>query len=265
MALLLALLATMLIMLVTYWTGEVYDYEVDVLSAQLEKNRFSGGTLVLQSTGLPRDKVLKASLLVAVITLLVGIGLSWGMGYGPSLFLAGGVGAVMGFFYSTPPFRWAYRGLGEVFIAIAYGWLPVAVGYYLHVREWDPATILTFGTPVAISIFMVILINEFPDYPADRQVAKRNLVVRLGREVAAKLYALAAAAFSLSLLVPVFAGERAFLYALPALPLAVYNGLEVLRGAWRDRIRLERTCGLTIVLNISTSLLLIAGLLLGRG
>jgi len=202
-------------MLVTYWTGEVYDYEVDVLSAQLEKNRFSGGTLVLQSTGLPRDKVLKASLLAAVITLLVGIGLSWGMGYGPSLFLAGAVGAVMGFF--------------------------------------------------AISIFMVILINEFPDYPADRQVAKRNLVVRLGREVAAKLYALAAAAFSLSLLVPVFAGEQAFLYALPALPLAVYNGLEVLRGAWRDRKRLERTCGLTIVLNIATSLLLIAGLLLGRG
>ncbi len=265
MALLLALLATMLIMLVTYWTGEVYDYEVDVLSAQLEKNRFSGGTLVLQSTGLPREKVLKASLTAAVITLLAGVGLSWGMGYGPSLFLAGAVGAVMGFFYSTPPFRWAYRGLGEVFIAIAYGWLPVAVGYYLHVREWDLAAVLTYGTPVAISIFMVILINEFPDYPADRQVAKRNLVVRLGREGAARLYALASAAFVLSLLIPAFAGERAFLYALPALPLAVFNGLEVLRGGWRDRNRLERTCGLTIVLNIATSLLLVAGLLIGQG
>jgi len=264
-ALLLALLATMFIMLVTYWTGEVYDYEVDVLSARLEKNRFSGGTLVLQSTGLPRDRVLKAALTVAVLTLLAGIGLSWGMGYGPSLFLAGGIGAFMGFFYSTPPFRWAYRGLGEIFIAIAYGWLPVAVGYYLHVREWDPATIFVYGTPVAISIFMVILINEFPDYPADRQVAKRNLVVRLGREGAAKLYALAGALFSLSVLAPVLAGERAFLYVLPVLPLAVFNGVDVLRGGWRDRDRLERTCGLTILLNISTSLLLIAGLLIGRG
>ncbi len=264
-ALLLALLATMCIMLVTYWTGEVYDYEVDELSARLEKNRFSGGTLVLQSTGLPRDQVLKAALMVAVITLLAGLWLSWGMGYGPSLFLAGAVGAMMGFFYSTPPFRWAYRGLGEVFIAIAYGWLPVAVGYYLHVREWDLATVFTYGTPVAISIFMVILINEFPDYPADRQVAKRNLVVRLGREGGAKLYALAAAVFALSLLLPALAGERAFLYALPALALAIFNGQNVLRGSWRDRDRLERTCALTIVLNIATSLLLIVGLLIGQG
>ncbi len=265
MALLLALLATMFIMLVTYWTGEVYDYEVDELSARLEKNRFSGGTLVLQSTGLPRQQVLKAALMVAAVTFLVGVGLSWGMGYGPSLFLAGMLGAMMGFFYSTPPFRWAYRGLGEIFIAIAYGWLPVAVGYYLHARIWDLSAVLTFGTPVAISIFMVILINEFPDYPADRQVAKRNLVVRLGREGAAKLYAMAAAAFMLSVLVPIFAGERAFLYVLPLLFLALFNGLNVLRGVWRDRERLERTCALTIVLNIATSLLLTAGLLFAEG
>ncbi len=265
MALLLALLATMFIMLVTYWTGEVYDYEVDELSARLEKNRFSGGTLVLQSTGLPRQQVLKAALMVAAVTFLVGVGLSWGMGYGPSLFLAGMLGAMMGFFYSTPPFRWAYRGLGEIFIAIAYGWLPVAVGYYLHARIWDLSAVLTFGTPVAISIFMVILINEFPDYPADRQVAKRNLVVRLGREGAAKLYAMAAVAFMLSVLVPVFAGERAFLYVLPLLFLALFNGLNVLRGVWRDRERLERTCALTIVLNIATSLLLTAGLLFAEG
>ncbi len=265
MALLLALLATMFIMLVTYWTGEVYDYEVDELSARLEKNRFSGGTLVLQSTGLPRQQVLKAALMVAAVTFLIGVGLTWGMGYGPSLFLAGMLGAMMGFFYSTPPFRWAYRGLGEIFIAIAYGWLPVAVGYYLHARIWDLSAVLTFGTPVAISIFMVILINEFPDYPADRQVAKRNLVVRLGRERAAKLYAMAAAAFMLSVLVPVFAGERAFLYVLPLLFLALFNGLDVLRGVWRDRERLERTCALTIVLNIATSLLLTAGLLFAEG
>ncbi len=265
MALLLALLATMFIMLVTYWTGEVYDYEVDELSARLEKNRFSGGTLVLQSTGLPRQQVLKAALMVAAVTFLVGVGLSWGMGYGPSLFLAGMLGAMMGFFYSTPPFRWAYRGLGEIFIAIAYGWLPVAVGYYLHARIWDLSAVLTFGTPVAISIFMVILINEFPDYPADRQVAKRNLVVRLGREGAAKLYAMAAVAFMLSVLVPVFAGEQAFLYVLPLLFLALFNGLNVLRGVWRDRERLERTCALTIVLNIATSLLLTAGLLFAEG
>jgi len=261
-SLLLALLATMLIMLVTYWTGEVFDYEVDALSARLERNRFSGGTLVLQSTGLPREKVLRAALAAAFLTVVAGLGLTWGMGYGPSLLLAGSLGAFLGFFYSTPPFRWAYRGLGEVFIAIAYGWLPVAVGYYLQVRSWDVAPVLAYGTPVAISIFMVILINEFPDYPADRRMGKRNLVVRLGREGGARLYLTASLAFAAAVLVPLLRGEGSFLPALPAVALALAGGLEMMKGAWRDGRALERLCGRTILLNVATCLLLTAGLLL---
>jgi 1,4-dihydroxy-2-naphthoate octaprenyltransferase len=261
-ALIIALAATVMIMLVTYWTGEVYDYEVDTLSAQLEKNRFSGGTLVLQSTGLEREKVLKAALAVALLAAVSGIWLTWGLGYGASLFAAGVIGAFMGFFYSTPPFRWAYRGVGEIFIAIAYGWLPVAVGYYLQARAWDTAPILLLGTPVAISIFMVILINEFPDYPADRQVSKRNLVVRLGRERAARLYVAAAGAFAASVVLPALAGERSFLPALPAVLLAVLNGLEMARGQWRDRARLEQLCARTILLNLGVTVLLAAGVLL---
>ncbi len=260
-ALMVAVLATVMIMLVTYWTGEVFDYEVDTLSARLEKNRFSGGTLVLQTTGLPREKVLAASLAVALLAAGAGALLVWGMGYGPSLFLAGAAGAFMGFFYSTPPFRWAYRGVGEIFIAIAYGWLPVAVGYHLQARSWDLEPILLLGTPVAISIFMVILINEFPDYPADRQVNKRNLVVRLGREQAAGLYALAAGLLVASLLLPALAGVRAFLPALPMAGLAVLNGLEVWQGRWQDRERLERLCARTILLNVGITLLLTAGVL----
>ena len=261
-ALFIALAATVMIMLVTHWLGEVYDYEVDTLSAQMEKNRFSGGTLVLQTTGLPREQVLVASLLVAALTVAAGAVLSFGMGYGPALFMAGAVGGVMGFFYSMPPFRWAYRGVGEIFIAIAYGWLPVAVGYHLMTRAWDVSTIALLGTPAAISIFMVILINEFPDFPADRQVGKRNLVVRLGREKAALLYAAAAAAFGLSVLAPALMGQRAFIFALPAILLAALNGWEVASGRWRDAARLEQLCARTIILNLATSALLIAGVLL---
>ncbi len=261
LALIIALLATIMIMLVTYWTGEVFDYEVDVLSARLEKNRFSGGTLVLQTTGLAREKVLTAALVMAILATMGGVLLSWGLGYGLSLFVAGAIGAFMGFFYSTPPFRWAYRGVGEIFIALAYGWLPVAVGYHLQARAWDAFPILLLGTPVAISIFMVILINEFPDYPADRQLNKRNLVVRLGREGAARLYAMAAGLLVASLLLPASAGIRAFLPALPMTVLAVLNGLSVWQGRWRDKACLEQLCARSILLNVSITLMLAAGVL----
>ncbi len=262
MAVGLALLATILIMLATYWSGEVFDYEVDTLSAQMEKNKFSGGTLVLQQTGIPRDKVFRASIVAILLAFIIGVYMAWGMGYGTSLFLVGAVGAFMGFFYSTPPFQWAYRGIGETFIAIAYGWLPVAVGYYLHTGSWDIGPILIYGTPIAISIFMVILINEFPDYPADKMVGKKNLVVRLGRERAAVLYIVAGILFLASILIPMLMGYRAFLYTIPAGILALLNIVDMARGRWKDRNYLEQLCARTIILNTGTTILLIAGLLL---
>lgn len=258
---LLAILAVILIMLATYWSGEVFDYEVDVLSSKMEKNRFSGGTLVLQQGGIPRDKAFLASVVAVALAGVVGL-LLMGFGYSYDLFLIGVVGGIMGFFYTTPPARWAYRGIGETFIAVAYGWLPVAVGYHLQTRSWDLFPVLLYGTPVAISIFMVILINEFPDYPADRKVGKLNLVVRLGRERAAILYVLSALLLTLSVIVPAALGYKPFLIALLPLPLALLNAYRVGTGMWRDRRTLENICATTIALNLGITLALAIGLLL---
>ncbi len=259
-AILLALAATILIMLATYWSGEVYDYEVDVLSAQREKNKFSGGTLVLQQGGVPREAAWKGAIVAFLLAVLVGVLLVTVYDYGWELFLIGAIGGFMGFFYTTPPFRWAYRGIGEIFIAIAYGWLPIAVGYYLATRAFDWNLIWLIGTPVAISIFQVILINEFPDYPADREVGKKNLVVRLGREKAAILYGIATLLFILSVVMPAAKGHRPFYLTLPFALLAIINGIEVVSGRWRDRQRLEQLCARTLIVNLGTTIALAIGL-----
>ncbi len=257
----LAILAVVLIMLATYWSGEVFDYEVDVLSAQMEKNKFSGGTLVLQRGGVPREKAFIGAVIVFVIAGLLGLAFLK-MGYSYDLFLAGVIGGLMGFFYTTPPFRWAYRGVGETFIGFAYGYLPVAVGYHLQTKSWDLLPILLHGTPIAVSIFMVILINEFPDYPADLRVGKKNLVVRLGRERAAVVYVLSAVLFTLSIVIPAVLGYKPFLYALPVALLALFNAYRVGRGLWKDRKTLENICATTILINLGTAALLTIGVLL---
>ncbi len=260
---LLALASVVAIMLATYWLGEVYDFEVDRLSATLEKNKFSGGTLVLQEHKIPHRKVSMASLGAVVTALIIGLYLAWGAGYGPSLFLLGMAGAIMGIFYSTPPFQWAYKGIGEIMIAFAYGWFPVAAGYYLQTMQWDMEAIALYGLAPAVSIFLVIFINEFPDFPADRQFGKRNLVVRLGRERSAILYGLTGILLAAYMVLLAFAGEKAFLYALPAALLALWNALDVLRGRWKERKKLEEICGRTIALNLLISILLSVGILLG--
>ncbi len=185
------------------------------------------------------------------------------MNYGPSLFLVGLVGAFMGIFYSTPPFQWAYKGVGELMIALAYGWLPVAAGYYLQTHMWNLDLILLYGMAPAVSIFMVIFINEFPDYPADKEFGKKNLVVRMGREKGAVLYGILAIGLALFISWAAFAGYSAFYFSLPAALLALWNGVDVWRGKWQDRVALEQICARTIVLNLSISILLTLGILFG--
>ena len=260
---LLALASVVAIMLATYWLGEVYDFEVDRLSATLEKNKFSGGTLVLQENDIPHRKVSMASLLAIVAALIIGLYLAWGAGYGTSLFLLGMAGAFMGIFYGTPPFQWAYKGVGEIMIAFSYGWFPVAAGYYLQSKSWDMEPIILFGLAPAISIFMVILINEFPDFPADRQFGKKNLVVRLGRERSAILYGITGIGLAAFIVALSLTGHKAFIYALPAALLSFWNAVDVLRGKWKDRNKLEEICGRTIALNLLISILLATGILLG--
>jgi 1,4-dihydroxy-2-naphthoate octaprenyltransferase len=57
---------------------------------------------------------------------------------------------------------------------------------------WSSAS-MGFSFQVALSIFNVILINEFPDYRADREAGKLTLVARFGVAKMSRLYALISA------------------------------------------------------------------------
>jgi 1,4-dihydroxy-2-naphthoate octaprenyltransferase len=109
--------------------------------------------------------------------------------------------------------------------------------------------------PVGLTIFNVILLNEFPDYEADVAAEKKNLVARMGRERGAWLYGAVSlgswVGMGLSLLdgVP----TRALWVYVPVLALSLALTAMVLRGSWRDRARLEILCGLTIAVNLGTT------------
>jgi len=136
--------------------------------------------------------------------------------------LLGGAAAI---FYEAPPIRWSYRGLGEAVIALAYGPWMVLGSVYLHTGTLSPAAAGASLVP-GLLIMALAVVNAIPDYQQDRLVGKRNLVVRLGRARAVKLYlGLAGTA-----LIVVVAGvaARAFplacLAALGALPWLVASG-----------------------------------------
>jgi 1,4-dihydroxy-2-naphthoate octaprenyltransferase len=253
-----AVVGVVLIMLATYYAGEYWDYETDALSAQEGTSKFAGGSQVLQRGLLPRRAAFYASILCVALALIIGFILQF-------IYLTGfwtlplGILAIFtGFFYSTKPFRWVSRGIGEILIGFSYGWLPIAVGFYLQVGYLILA-IHVMAIPIGLTIFNVILLNEIPDYTADKETGKKNLVVRLGPDRAATLYAIVAITswvamlFVLSLGFPIFS----FLFYLPVLVVSIALVVFILRGAWKNRDTLEKLCGLNILVNLGTTLVFI--------
>jgi 1,4-dihydroxy-2-naphthoate polyprenyltransferase len=140
--------------------------------------------------------------------------------------LLGGAAAI---FYVAPPIRWAYRGLGELVIALSYGPWMVLGSLYLHTKALSWEALVASLVPGCL-IMALAVVNAIPDFHQDRLVGKRNLVVRLGRQRAVWLYlALAAAGL---LVVAIGVAARIFpvacLVALLALPLLVASGRSAL-------------------------------------
>jgi len=248
------ILGVVLVMLATYYAGEYWDYAEDSLSARWDPSRFAGGSQVLPRGLLPRHAALWASL--ASLLLAGGVGLILQLGYrtGPWTIPLGAVGMLGGFFYSTRPVRWVSRGWGELWIAFCYGWLPVAVGYYLQAGKIAPL-IHWLAAPIGFTIFNVILLNEFPDYLADLAAGKANLVVRLGRERAARLYGLTSLGSWVAMLLSLGHGVpvRALWFYLPILALSLILVMLVVRGRWRDRATLEGLCAANLAVNLGTT------------
>ncbi len=142
--------------------------------------------------------------------------------------LLGGMAAI---FYVAPPIRWAYRGLGELVIALSYGpWL-VLGSLYLHTQALSWGAFLASLVPGCL-IMALAVVNAIPDYHQDRLVGKRNLVVRLGRRRAVWLYVGLAAAGLLVVLAGVASGifPVSCLAGLLALPLLVASGRSALHS-----------------------------------
>ena len=173
------------------------------------------------------DAVLWLGVAAFAIAFAVGVHLTLAGGWPILAFaLLGGAAAI---FYVAPPIRWAYRGLGELVIALSYGPWMVLGSLYLHTRTVSGEALVASLVPGCL-IMALAVVNAIPDYHQDRLVGKRNLVVRLGRRRAVVLYlALAGAGLAV---VPVGVALGLFplasLAALFALPLLVRSG----RAAW---------------------------------
>ena len=261
---LLAFFAVIMVMLVTYYNGEYYDIREDKLSAELEKNTFSGGSQVIAQSLLPRRFAKIGSFIALGIAVIIGLVLQFYLKTGVLTILLGAIGIFFGFFYSNPPLRLVSRGIGEILIGFCYGWLPVAVGFYLQTQSFNSLATWV-SIPIGLTIFNVILINEFPDYDADKKFGKKNIVVRLGREKSGFVYITAVVLTWIFFGLSIFFGAPILsLYCyIPLFLISVFIVISILRKAYLDHKKLEMLCGMTLVINIGITIAYIIGIAYG--
>lgn len=145
---------------------------------------FSGGGRAIQRGLVPARGVLVLGLLCLAGGSAVGLYLAATRGW--VILGLGLVGVVTLFFYTAPPLRLSYTGLGELIIALDFGVLPMLGTEYVLVQRCSDAVLL-LGLPIACMIVAVLWVNQFPDADSDALVGKRHLVVMLGRPVAARV------------------------------------------------------------------------------
>jgi 1,4-dihydroxy-2-naphthoate octaprenyltransferase len=94
----------------------------------------------------------------------------------PSLFLAYG--------YTGGPFPLAYRGLGEIFVILFFGFIAVMGTVFIQTGTW-PSEAILLGGQVGLLSAVLISVNNFRDREEDAKVGKKTLAVRFGPKVAA--------------------------------------------------------------------------------
>ncbi|MCF8032458.1 MAG: prenyltransferase [Desulfarculaceae bacterium] len=224
--------------------------------------QFSGGSRVIQDGLMSRGRV---GLLAMTFFAAAGVcgGLLAGLGRPWSLAL-GAAGLAGGWIYSAGPLALMSIGLGELAIMILFGpLLTWSTGYVLGGDFFAKAWWL--GLPQAWLITAVLWINQFPDLAADAAAGKNNLVVRLGLPRSRVVYAgLMLAPFPTLVWLVQSWGLTPWLYLAwgGLIPAAKAVGI-----AWKhyaDPPAVLPAQALTIIAHLSTGLLMVLGLLLGK-
>lgn len=217
-----AIVATVALHAGTVLLNDYFDFRsgADVLNR--ERTPFSGGSGLLPAGVLRPRSVLAAGLLC--FGLSASLGLLIAVARSPLVIAFGLAGLGIGFAYTAPPFRLAYRGLGETARLVATP-LMVLGAYVVQAPSFAPAPLaacIAASLPVAFLNTAALYIFQFPDHAADAAVGKRNLVVRLGPGGAVPGFYLLCALAYLSLLAGILAGALplASASAFVALPLS---------------------------------------------
>ncbi|MEZ5338540.1 MAG: 1,4-dihydroxy-2-naphthoate octaprenyltransferase [bacterium] len=84
-------------------------------------------------------------------------------------------------FYTAPPLRLGYHGLGELTVFVNMGPVMVTGAYSVQTGHLSMDALLV-SLPTGIMVAMILFYQSLPDMQTDSRAGKRTIAVRIGRE-----------------------------------------------------------------------------------
>jgi 1,4-dihydroxy-2-naphthoate polyprenyltransferase len=171
------LLASFLVHLCTNLANDYFDYATGA-----DSGASIGGSRVIQQGKISLLEIRNALIILYAIAFVCGIWILW---VSQVWWLAGAMifSFFSSLFYTAPPIRYGYLGLGEIFVGLNMGPLMV-VGTAATLEGRFAVTALWVSIPIGLMVAMILYYQSLPDIEADRKVGKRTIAVRLGNPTA---------------------------------------------------------------------------------
>lgn len=177
-----------------HYSNDYWDYESDHYN---QPTRFTGGSGILIENPELRPFAKRFALLLIVLSLT--LALIFSIIYSsPTFMLMVIMGNILAWYYSAPPLKFSYRGLGEISTVLS-GFLLPALGY-VAITGFLDLKIFLFSLPFMIFMVYFILSVEIPDMEGDKKGGKNTFIVRNGRITGFIIIGLAGVLGTLSLI-----------------------------------------------------------------
>ncbi|MDR3118105.1 MAG: prenyltransferase [Mediterranea sp.] len=121
-------------------------------------------------------ELLTAAVIFCAVAMLAGVTISFWRGSGIYRLIL--IAGFLGISYSGSPFRFSYRGLGELLIGTMFGPLLMVGVYYASCGTLDPA-IWIVSIPIGMLVANIIFTHSIMDYEPDKRIGKMTLAVLL--------------------------------------------------------------------------------------
>jgi len=227
---LVVLLACFLVHLGTNLANDYFEYGTGA-----DEGDSIGGSRVLQEGKITPGEIRNALVVLYTAAFLCGVWIVWvsRVWWLPFVMIFAFFSSL---FYTAPPVKYGYRGLGEVFVGVNMGPVMVAgtaaalTGHFVPRAFW-------LSIPIGLMVALILYYQSLSDIEADRMVGKLTLAARLGRRGSAWGFRLFVAATLLSIILLVMRGslhEFAFVSLITIAPAYSVDRMICRTSDWKD-------------------------------